>query len=206
MDASGPTLMIFWAWIGKVRVKVLIDTGASSSFASLETVKKLKLQPSVHEKPMRVQVADGTVYDANSCIRPKLTAETRKGSYAKQVTLRVMPLSLGVDVVLGGDWLRAQRRITFDYAQYGNVRFGHGSHKVVIAGCNESRQFTSAEQNYHAGERELAAIHHCTIMTWKHYLIFTDFRFVGDHAPLHSATLAGCSLKRAQSEASEMVR
>eukprot|EP00854_Cymbomonas_tetramitiformis_P014250 gene14250-biopygen14689 len=85
---------------------------------------------------MRVQVADGTVYDVNSCIRPKLTAETRKGSYAKQVTLRVMPLSLGVDVVLGGDWLRAQRRITFDYAQYGSVRFGHGSQKVVIAGCN----------------------------------------------------------------------
>ncbi|KAK3269842.1 hypothetical protein CYMTET_21739 [Cymbomonas tetramitiformis] len=136
MDASGPTLMIFWAWIGKVRVKVLIDTGASSRFTSLETAKKLKLQPSVHEKPMRVQVADGTVYDANSCIRPKLTAETRKGSYTKQVTLRVMPLSLGVDVVLGGDWLRAQRRITFDYAQYGSVRFGHGSQKVVIAGCN----------------------------------------------------------------------
>jgi len=136
MDAGGPTLMIFWAWIGKVRVKVLIDTGASSSFTSLETVKKLKLQPTVHEKAMRVQVADGTVYDANSCIRPKLTAETRKGSYAKQVTLRVMPLALGVDVVLGGDWLRAQRRVTFDYSQYGSVQFGHGSQKVVIAGCS----------------------------------------------------------------------
>ncbi|KAK3252281.1 hypothetical protein CYMTET_38415 [Cymbomonas tetramitiformis] len=117
MDATGPTLRIFWAWIvGKVRVKVLVDTGASSSFLSLETVKKLKLQPTVvHEKPMRVQVADGTVYDANSCVRPKLTAETWKGSYAKQPTAA---------------------RVTFDYAQYGSVRFDHESQKVVIAGCS----------------------------------------------------------------------
>ena len=158
MDAQGPTLMIFWAWIGKVRVKVLLDTGASSSFTSLATAKKLKLQPSMHETPMRVQVADGTVYDANSCLRPKLTAETRKGSYSKQVTLRVMPLSLGVDVVLGGDWLRAQRRVTFDYAQYGSVRFGHGSQKVVIAGCSPGSSSAGKHQAMGLVEAQLIGV------------------------------------------------
>ncbi|KAK3254140.1 hypothetical protein CYMTET_36639 [Cymbomonas tetramitiformis] len=146
MDAKGPTLLIFWAWVGRVRVKVLVDSGASSSFTSVEAAKKFKLQPKKHETPMKVQVADGTVYDANSCVRPKLTAETRKGSYAKQVTLRVMPLALGVDIVLGGDWLRAQKKVTFDYAQYGSVKFGHGSQKVVIAGCNPGSSSTGSGQ------------------------------------------------------------
>ncbi|KAK3241958.1 hypothetical protein CYMTET_48318 [Cymbomonas tetramitiformis] len=158
MDARGPTLLIFWAWVGKVRVKVLVDTGASSSFTSLETAKKLKLQPTTHETPMRVQVADGSVYDANSCIRPKLTAETRKGSYSKQVTLRVMPLSLGVDVVLGGDWLRAQKRVTFDYAQYGSVRFGHGSQKVVIAGCSPGSASAGKHQAMGLVEAQLIGV------------------------------------------------
>eukprot|EP00854_Cymbomonas_tetramitiformis_P011765 gene11765-biopygen12079 len=58
---------------------------------------------------------------------------------------------------------------------------GKGLHPIAF----ESKQFSSAaEQNHHAGERELATIHHCTTQTWRHYLIFTEFRLVGDHAPL----------------------
>ena len=48
----------------------------------------------------------------------------------------------------------------------------------------ESRQFSAAEQNYHAGERELCAIHHCCCVAWRHYLIFTEFLLKGDHQPL----------------------
>ena len=60
----------------------------------------------------------------------------------------------------------------------------------------ESKQFSSAEQNYHAGERELAAIHHCTTQTWRHYLIFTEFRLMGDHAPLKWLFAPGRELSR----------
>eukprot|EP00854_Cymbomonas_tetramitiformis_P004590 gene4590-biopygen4529 len=48
----------------------------------------------------------------------------------------------------------------------------------------ESRQFSAAEQNYHTGEWELGALQHCTTVTWRHYLIFTNFRIQGDHRPL----------------------
>ena len=48
----------------------------------------------------------------------------------------------------------------------------------------ESRQFSAAEQNYHTGERELGALHHCCTVTWRHYLIFTEFKLQGDHRPL----------------------
>eukprot|EP00854_Cymbomonas_tetramitiformis_P034036 gene34036-biopygen5509 len=48
----------------------------------------------------------------------------------------------------------------------------------------ESRQFSAAEQSYHTGDRELCATHHCTTATWRHYLIFTNFRLQGDHRPM----------------------
>ena len=62
----------------------------------------------------------------------------------------------------------------------------------------ESRQFSSAEQNYHAGERELCAIHHCTTVTWRHYLIFTSFKLMGDHKPLQWLFAPARELSRRQ--------
>ncbi|KAK3253160.1 hypothetical protein CYMTET_37587 [Cymbomonas tetramitiformis] len=62
----------------------------------------------------------------------------------------------------------------------------------------ESRQFSSAEQNYHAGERELCAIHHCTTVTWRHYLIFTSFKLMGDHKPLQRLFAPARELSRRQ--------
>ncbi|KAK3284983.1 hypothetical protein CYMTET_7402 [Cymbomonas tetramitiformis] len=73
-------------------------------------------------------------------------------------------------------------------------RDGHGL-RVIAYG---SRQFTTAEQNYHAGERELGALHHCTTVTWRHYLIFTNFRLQGDHRPLEWLMEPGRELSRRQ--------
>eukprot|EP00854_Cymbomonas_tetramitiformis_P034378 gene34378-biopygen27843 len=114
---------------GPHEVKVLVDTGASGSFTSETVAQRLKMRPQRHEKEMRVQVVDGSTYDANSCIRPKLAAETRKGVYLRQVELRVMPLHLGVDIVLGGDWLRSLQRVTLDYTGRGSIAFGTGSRR-----------------------------------------------------------------------------
>ncbi|KAK3287883.1 hypothetical protein CYMTET_4616 [Cymbomonas tetramitiformis] len=62
----------------------------------------------------------------------------------------------------------------------------------------ESRQFSTAEQNYHTGERELCGLHHCTTVTWRHYLIFTAFKLQGDHRPLESPMEPGRELSRRQ--------
>ncbi|KAK3236488.1 hypothetical protein CYMTET_53375 [Cymbomonas tetramitiformis] len=62
----------------------------------------------------------------------------------------------------------------------------------------ESRQFNGAEQNYHAGERELCALHHCTTQTWRHYLIWTEFQLQGDHKPLVWLMAPGQPLSRRQ--------
>ncbi|KAK3285936.1 hypothetical protein CYMTET_6478 [Cymbomonas tetramitiformis] len=62
----------------------------------------------------------------------------------------------------------------------------------------ESRQFNGAEQNYHAGERELCALHHCTTHTWRHYLIWTEFQLQGDHKPLVWLMSPGQPLSRRQ--------
>ncbi|KAK3247013.1 hypothetical protein CYMTET_43482 [Cymbomonas tetramitiformis] len=132
-----PTLLLFWAWIGGVRVKVLVDSGASTNIIAADTVRRLKgLQPVRHEQAMRVRVADGRTYDANSCVRPRLQAETSKGTYGQQVELRVMPIDLKVDVILGGPWLADLSPVTLDYKNWGSVRFSKGKEEVVITGCS----------------------------------------------------------------------
>ena len=75
-------------------------------------------------------------YDANTCVRPRVCAETTKGEYVKQLELRVMPLDLSVDVILGGPWLASHSPVTLDYARWGSIRFGSGSRRVVITGCS----------------------------------------------------------------------
>ncbi|KAK3243594.1 hypothetical protein CYMTET_46746 [Cymbomonas tetramitiformis] len=62
----------------------------------------------------------------------------------------------------------------------------------------ESRQFSAAEQNYHTGERELCGLHHCTTVTWRHYLIFSEFKLQGDHRPLEWLMSPGRELSRRQ--------
>ncbi|KAK3285692.1 hypothetical protein CYMTET_6714 [Cymbomonas tetramitiformis] len=62
----------------------------------------------------------------------------------------------------------------------------------------ESRQFSAAEQNYRTGERELCALHHCTTVTWRHYLIFSEFGLQGDHRPLEWLMSPGRELSRRQ--------
>ncbi|KAK3251299.1 hypothetical protein CYMTET_39358 [Cymbomonas tetramitiformis] len=70
---------------------------------------------------MRVRVANGRTYDANSCVRPRLQAKTSKGTYIQQVELRVMPtIDLKVDVILGGPWLADLSPVTLDYTNWGS--------------------------------------------------------------------------------------
>eukprot|EP00854_Cymbomonas_tetramitiformis_P034132 gene34132-biopygen15581 len=101
---------------------VLVDSGASTNIIAADTVRRLRgLQPVRHEQAMRVRVANGRTYDANSCVRPRLQAKTSKGTYIQQVELRVMPtIDLKVDVILGGPWLADLSPVTLDYTNWGS--------------------------------------------------------------------------------------
>ncbi|KAK3241545.1 hypothetical protein CYMTET_48701 [Cymbomonas tetramitiformis] len=80
-----------------------------------ESTVQQDIKPVRHEQAMRVRVADGTTFDANFCVRPKLQAETSKGSYSQQVELRVMPIDLKLDIILGGPWLADLSPVSLDY-------------------------------------------------------------------------------------------
>ena len=135
--SGAPTLLLFWAYIAGTRVKVLVDSGCSTNIIANKTVNRIpSLSPRPHERAMRVRVANGMTYDVNTCVRPRLQAETTKGSYVQQLELRVMPIDLSVDVILGGPWLASHSPVTLDYARWGSIRFGRGSKKVVITGCS----------------------------------------------------------------------
>ncbi|KAK3258010.1 hypothetical protein CYMTET_32924 [Cymbomonas tetramitiformis] len=136
-SSRAPTLLLFWAYIAGTRVKVLVDSGCSTNIIANKTVNRIpSLSPRPHEQAMRVRVANGMTYDVNTCVRPRLQAETTKGSYVQQLELRVMPIDLSVDVILGGPWLASHSPVTLDYARWGSIRFGRGSRKVVITGCS----------------------------------------------------------------------
>ncbi|KAK3286466.1 hypothetical protein CYMTET_5968 [Cymbomonas tetramitiformis] len=136
-NSKAPTLLLFWAYVNGRRVKVLVDSGCSTNIISDKTVRSIpSLTPRPHENPMRVRVADGASYDVNTCVRPRLQAETTKGLYVKQLELRVMPIDLCVDIILGGPWLASHSPVTLDYSRWGSIRFGSGSKRVVITGCS----------------------------------------------------------------------
>ena len=69
----------------------------------------------------------------------KLSAETSEGTYSEVVKMRVLPLGIKVDIVLGGRWLRNLSPVTLDYAGWGSVQFRHRGKSVRIMGCSPGR-------------------------------------------------------------------
>ena len=105
------------------RVKVLVDSGASDIFVSEACAKRCKL--TVRCGPaMRVTLADGSVKTTGSVAYSKFTAKTTTGTYSESsMAMRVLPLGIAVDMVLGGKWLRSLSPITLDYEGHGSVSF-----------------------------------------------------------------------------------
>ncbi|KAK3252582.1 hypothetical protein CYMTET_38115 [Cymbomonas tetramitiformis] len=75
----------------------------------------------------------------------KLTAETSVGTYSEVIKMRVLPLGIKVDIVLGGRWLRGLSPVTLDYAGWGTVGFQHKGASVKIAGCSPGRSASRKE-------------------------------------------------------------
>ncbi|KAK3274300.1 hypothetical protein CYMTET_17518 [Cymbomonas tetramitiformis] len=144
-DKEGTLLLVFWALLKGQRVRVLVDSGASDEFISTECVKRPGITVRSNGSPLNVTLADGSVQTSAQVAYGKLTAETSVGTYSEVIKMRVLPLGIKVDIVLGGRWLRGLSPVTLDYAGWGTVGFQHKGASVKIAGCSPGRSASRKE-------------------------------------------------------------
>ncbi|KAK3288751.1 hypothetical protein CYMTET_3788 [Cymbomonas tetramitiformis] len=110
-DEEGPLLLVFYAHLKGHQVKVLVDS-------------------------------DGSVKTTGHTAYAKFTADVASGGYTENaLALRVLPLGIQVDVVLGGRWLRSLSPVTLGYEGNGSISFnrrtrsGKPGERVTISGC-----------------------------------------------------------------------
>ncbi|KAK3243513.1 hypothetical protein CYMTET_46839 [Cymbomonas tetramitiformis] len=144
-DDEGPLLLVFWARLKGRRVRVLVDSGASQEFVSTKCVDLLNLTVRDNGDPLNVTLADQT---SSQVAFGKLTAETSVGTYSEVVKMRVLPLGIKVDIVLGGKWLRSLSPVTLDYSGWGSVKFHHKNKPVSIAGCSPGKSPSPKEAKF----------------------------------------------------------
>ena len=104
-------------------MKVLVDSGASDNFVSEKCAQRCGLTLRSGAE-MRVTLADGPVKTTGSTAYAKFTADVASGGYTENaLALRVLPLGIQVDVVLGGRWLRSLSPVTLGYEGNGSISF-----------------------------------------------------------------------------------
>ena len=89
-DKEGTLLLVFWALLKGKRVRVLVDSGASDEFISIECVKRLNLTVRTNGTPLNVTLADGSVQTSAQVAYGKLSAETSEGTYSEVIKMRVL--------------------------------------------------------------------------------------------------------------------
>ena len=94
-------LIVLKGRIGQRQVKVLLDSGASHTYAAKHMVEALGLTTVPSSQPMTVRLANGAVENANRNV-PSL--KLWLGTYKTKRDLLVIPVE-GYDVILGKDWL-----------------------------------------------------------------------------------------------------
>ncbi|KAK3289424.1 hypothetical protein CYMTET_3150 [Cymbomonas tetramitiformis] len=189
-DPDGPLLLVFFAYLKGHRVKVLVDSGASDIFVSEDCARRCKL--TTRSGPaMRVTLADGSVKTTGHVAYSKFTARTTTGTYTEQsMAMRVLPLGIAVDMVLGGKWLRSLSPITLDYdgngaVSFSNKRKGGGAERVTISGCNPG---ISAAPEGRKGKRRgdvdcaglIDEVFLTSVQLKKHLVAAETRRFAGD--------------------------
>ena len=106
---TGPLLQFNGCINHKKAESILIDTGASTCFISEEFVRRNSL---VTEKcQLRIKTAGPALESSTRVTECRVTLISATGRYAStEVTLQVLP-SLGVDVILGADWIAQNNAI-----------------------------------------------------------------------------------------------
>jgi hypothetical protein len=144
-DEEGPLLLVFYATLRGHTVKVLIDSGASDNFISEQSAKRCGLTTRAGSE-MRVTLADGSVKITGATAYAKFNTHTTTGTYTENaLALRILPLGIQVDVILGGRWLRSHSPVTLGYEGNGSVSFlkksrgGKIGDRVTITGCSPGK-------------------------------------------------------------------
>ncbi|XP_010521015.1 PREDICTED: uncharacterized protein LOC104800012 [Tarenaya hassleriana] len=114
--------------IGRQGVVVLVDSGATHNFMSVEVITKLGLRP-VHTSGYGVFLGNGlTVQGEGICQAVTLYVQNLA------IVADFLPLELGsADVVLGIQWLRTLGQIQFNFSKL-EMRFFQGATQVTIQG------------------------------------------------------------------------
>ncbi|KAK3283627.1 hypothetical protein CYMTET_8713 [Cymbomonas tetramitiformis] len=144
-DEEGPLLLVFYATLRGHTVKVLIDSGASDKFISEQSAKRCGLTTRAGSE-MRVTLADGSVKITGATAYAKFNTHTTTGTYTENaLALRILPLGIQVDVILGGRWLRSHSPVTLGYEGNGSVSFlrksrgGKIGDRVTITGYSPGK-------------------------------------------------------------------
>ncbi|XP_020095072.1 uncharacterized protein LOC109714771 [Ananas comosus] len=142
---------------GEVKGKtltILVDTGSTHSFIDYQVAREVKAEM-VAATPLAVTVADG--HKVMSKLKCASFQWTMQGE-PYQAELRVIRLD-GSSMILGIDWLRAYRQVTFDYSD-NSVSFNKEGKQTVLRGIAEGSKerastaelkSISAKQWYKAG-------------------------------------------------------
>eukprot|EP00854_Cymbomonas_tetramitiformis_P027144 gene27144-biopygen28134 len=138
-DEEGRLLVVFYATLRGHTVKVLVDSGASDNFVSVQSAKRCGLTARVGTK-MRVTLADGSVKITGATACAKFNTHTTTGTYTENaLALRVLPLGIQI-----GD------RVTSILGYSPGKALGDRSPKgVACAGLVDEVFLTSAQLKKH---------------------------------------------------------
>ena len=183
---EGVLLLVFYAHLKGHLIKVLVDSGASDNFVSESCAKNCGLK--IRKGPaMRVTLADGSVKTSGEIAHAKFLAHTASGvDYVENhMALRVLPLGIQVDVVLGGKWLRSLSPVTLDYDDHGSISFdtrakGGGRQRVKLQGCSPG----VVQGNKARGAALIDEVFLSTVQLKRHLIALETARQLGDEDSL----------------------
>ena len=124
---KGPKTMKIQALVFNRQVTVLIDNGSSHNFINSEIASKLQL-PVDPVEPFEVRVASG---DKLTCSEIYKDVPIKMQGIHLQVSLYALPL-IGLDIVLGVQWLEELGRVVSDYGKM-TMEFAWGDGWVKLA-------------------------------------------------------------------------
>ena len=129
--------------INGIRARVLLDSGATLSCLSNEFAQRhpasIGLQTVRCTTVTPIEVADSrSIRCLSTLTAPVLTIPG--GGSCVPVSLHVMPLPNKIDVILGVDWLRANRvTLDFNQSEVAQVSFGASTEATVLSAAAASR-------------------------------------------------------------------
>ena len=125
---SSPKTTKMWGYIGKTRVLVMIDSGATHNFISPTIVSEAQLLKEEDDK-MKIKVGTGIIVNGSG--------------FCREVTLKIQSVEVtddfiilepgGVDIILGVQWLRTLGKCEVDWERQ-ELSFWVGDQRFTLRG------------------------------------------------------------------------